>query len=136
MSDTTPPPEPEPTPPTTGYTAGATNPYQAGSASNPYQAGSTSNPYQPAGGPAEPKPLSIISMVTGIIGVISFGYFGLASIAALILGYMGKKREPSAKAFWLTGIITGWVGVALMIIVIGFWIVVTIAAVGSATYSG
>ena len=40
--------------------------------------------------------------------------------------------DASAKAFWLTGIITGWVGVALMVIVIGFWIVVTIAAVGSA----
>ena len=128
MSDTTPPIEPEPTPPTTGYTAQP--------ASNPYQAGSASNPYQAATGPAEPKTLSIISMITGIVGVISFGYFGLASIAALILGYMGKRREPSARAFWLTGIITGWVGVALMIIVIGFWIVVTIAAISSSTYNG
>jgi hypothetical protein len=75
-------------------------------------------------------------MVAGIVGVISFGYFGLASIAALILGYMGKKREPAARGFWLTGIITGWVGIGLMIIVVGFWIVVTLAALSSATYNG
>ena len=116
MSESTPPAVPEPTPPASGYTAQP-------AAANPYSAAAT--------GPVEPKVLSIISMVAGILGVISFGWFGIASIAALILGYMGKKREPAAKGFWLTGIITGWVGIGLMILVVGGFILITVFAMAT-----
>jgi hypothetical protein len=102
-------------------------------AANPYASApaAPAAPYSGTPGPAQPKTLSIISMIAGIVGVLSFGYFGIASIAAVILGFMGKKREPAAKGFWLTGIITGFVGIGIMIITIIFWIVVLIAA-GSA----
>ncbi len=92
--------------------------------------------YQPA--PAAPsKTLSIISMVAGIVGILSSGFFGLAAIAAVVLGFMGKKREGEpAKGFWLTGIITGFVGIAIMVIVLGVIIAGAIAAasLGTTTY--
>lgn len=89
--------------------------------------------YQPA--PAAPsKTLSIISMVAGIVGILSSGFFGLAAIAAVVLGFMGKKREGEpAKGFWLTGIITGFVGIAIMVIVLGIIIAGFVAAASLGT---
>jgi len=88
---------------------------------------------QPAyGTPGPTKTLSLISMITGIVGVVSVGYFLPASIAALILGYMGKKREgQAARGFWLTGIITGWVGVGLTVVFVGGLILFAIIAAAS-----
>jgi hypothetical protein len=88
--------------------------------------------YAPGVGVAPPKTLSLIGMIVGIIGVVAFGWFVPASIAALVLGYMGKKREGApAKGFWLTAIITGWVGVALTVLVVGG--VILIAVLGAAS---
>lgn len=76
--------------------------------------------YSATGVIAPKKTLSLIGMIAGIVGVISFGWFLPASIAALVLGYMGKKREGLvAKGFWLTAIITGWVGIALTVLFVG-----------------
>ncbi len=51
----------------------------------------------------------------------------LFSIAAVVLGFMGKKREPSApKWMWLTGLITGWAGIALNLIVGAILLLVTL----------
>ena len=73
--------------------------------------------YATPGAVAPPKTLSLIGMIAGIVGLLAIGWFVPASIAALVLGYMGKKREGlPAKGFWLTAIITGWVGVAITII--------------------
>ncbi|WP_236779250.1 hypothetical protein [Agromyces seonyuensis] len=41
---------------------------------------------------------------------------------------MGKKREPQAKGFWLTGIITGFVGIGIAIIGLIFLIIIFAAA--------
>ena len=89
---------------------------------------------------AKPAPtLSIISMIAGILGLLGgffYGLGGLFSIAAVVLGFIGKKKEPEAKGFWLTGIITGFVGIALSAIVIVFVIIIiAIAASTSYTYS-
>ena len=87
--------------------------------------------------PASPKTLSLIGMIVGIVGVLSFGWFVPASIAALVLGYMGKKREGlPAKGFWLTAIITGWVGVAITVLgAIGFIVIFALtAATGTSSY--
>jgi hypothetical protein len=78
-------------------------------------------------------------MIAGIVGVVSFGWFLPATIAALILGYMGRKREGvAAKGFWLTAIITGWVGVALTVLVVGgvilFAILGSVAGYSSSNY--
>ena len=41
--------------------------------------------------------------------------------AAVVLGFIGKKREPAAKGMWLTGIILGFVGIAIAVLSIVFW---------------
>lgn len=74
------------------------------------------SPY--ATGPSQPKGLSITSMVAGIGGlVLSFVGIGfLAAIAAVICGHLAQKREPYARPFWLTGLITGYVGIGLAVL--------------------
>ena len=96
--------------------------------------------YAPTYSAVQPGPLrtlSLIGMIVGIVGVLSFGWFVPASIAALVLGYMGKKREGvPAKGFWVTAIITGWVGVAITVLgAIGFIVIFALtAATGTSSY--
>jgi hypothetical protein len=91
-------------------------------------------PYAPTPSAANPTPvLSIISMIVGILGFL-IGFFGLGllfAIGAVVLGHLGKRKEPGAKGFWLTGLITGYVGILINVIVIAFWIIATIALVNS-----
>src|SRR5690606_14562593 len=74
----------------------------------------------PYGQPMPPRGLSIASMVCGIVGlVLSFFMVGfLPALAAVILGHIGMKKEPTAKGFSLTGLITGYAGIALSLIVV------------------
>lgn len=91
---------------------GAQQPY--GSQQQPYGAA----PYQ-AYPPALPKGLSITAMVTGIAGVL-LGFVGwgfLPALAGVIFGHIAQRREPHAKPFWLTGIITGYVGLGLSLLI-------------------
>lgn len=73
--------------------------------------------------PIRPMGLAIASMVTGITGVLlAIAGFGLLpAIAAVVTGHLAQRREPHARPFWLTGIITGYVGLGLSVI-IGLWI--------------
>lgn len=82
-----------------------------------------------AGESSLPSGLSIASMVCGIAGVLfSFAGLGfLPALAAVITGHMARSRDPQAKPFWLTGLISGYVGIGLSVIV-GLFIVVTAAA--------
>ena len=54
-------------------------------------------------------------MVLGIAGIV-LGLGLILGIAAVITGHMASKREPHAKGFWTTGLITGYVGIALGIL--------------------
>jgi hypothetical protein len=100
-------------------------------------------PYTPpaAGGTAAPTPtLSIISMILGVIGLL-IGIVGgglLFSAGGVVLGHLGQRKEPEAKGFWLTGLITGYVGILLNVVVIIVWIVffVTVASTGTDLYYG
>ena len=75
---------------------------------------------------AKKQVMSIIAMIAGILGVLGSGIafipvlgtiMGLLfPVAAVVLGFLGKKKEPLAKGFWMTGIITGFVGVVLVIV--------------------
>ncbi|HJV99006.1 MAG TPA: DUF4190 domain-containing protein [Arthrobacter sp.] len=84
------------------------------------------NPYgQPAyyGAPAEPKGLSIASMVCGIASVM-LGWFLLPQVAAIITGHLALKREPSGKGMSITGLVLGY----LCLLGYGaFWLLVVVA---------
>ena len=66
--------------------------------------------------PVGPKGVSITSMVLGIVGIVGFGFLALASIAAIITGHMAQRSQPHAKGFWITGLITGYIGLAIGLI--------------------
>jgi len=86
--------------------------------------------------PAGPvQGLSIASMVCGIAGIfLSFFWIGfLPALAAVITGHLAQKRQPYAKPFWLTGIITGYVGIAISLVYLLF--VIVIAVVGFTSYN-
>jgi hypothetical protein len=86
---------------------------QYGQPSSPYaQPGpyAQPSPYGQAayyGAPAEPKNLSIASMVCGIASVI-LGWFLLPQVAAIITGHLALKREPSGKGMSITGLVLGY----------------------------
>ncbi|TDW29649.1 DUF4190 domain-containing protein [Cryobacterium psychrophilum] len=114
-----------PIPPPAGGSA-TPPPPSYGAPANPYE----SNPY--TGTTAKKPPMfSILAMIAGIIGVIGSpiailpfvgGFLGLLfPVAGVVLGFLGKKREPTARGFWLTGIISGFVGIGLMLLSFGLW---------------
>ena len=73
----------------------------------------------------EGNPLALMSLILGIIGFLGGCPF---SLAAVITGWMGMKREPSGMAkvgFWL-----GVVGMILQTLAILFILVVFGAALG------
>ncbi|MCU1474910.1 DUF4190 domain-containing protein [Amnibacterium sp.] len=91
-----------------------------------------STPYASAPTPAKSPILSILSLIFGILGVLLslflFGTGFLPGAAAVVLGFLGRRKEPQAKGMWLTGIITGFVAIAIAIVV---WVVLA-AIVGIA----
>jgi hypothetical protein len=118
-----------------------------GSSTPPYGSGIPSygqppSPYYQQPGPygqpgyygmaAEPKTLSIASMVCGIASVI-MGWLLLPQIAAIITGHMALKREPSGKGMSITGLVLGY----LCLLGYGaFWLLVIIGlAIASTTTS-
>jgi len=64
--------------------------------------------------------LGVIAMISGILGIVIgiFGWGLLLSIAGIVLGHIAFSRERAAKGFWLTGLITGYIGVLINIIVL------------------
>lgn len=90
--------------------------------------------------PAAPRALSITSMSLGIAGIV-LGWMIplLPSIAAVITGHLAQRREPAGRAFWLTGLITGYVGIALAalgLVLVIIWIAFVYSSVGVyGTYS-
>jgi len=101
------------------------------------QPGSPFNAYgQPAyyGVPPESKGLSIASLCCGIAAFIGLGFFLLPQLAAVILGHMALKREPSGKGMAIAGLVLGYVGIALTLLV--FVIIAVGLAIGSSSYRG
>lgn len=80
------------------------------------------------GMPAEPRNLSIASMVCGIASVI-MGWLILPQLAAIITGHMALKREPSGKGMSITGLVLGYL---CLLGYGGFWLLLII---GLASYS-
>jgi hypothetical protein len=116
--------------------------YQQAPPANPYAQSSNGSapygqPYSPVA--SAPKTLSLIGMIAGIVGVVISlfsGGFGLIfSIGAVVLGFLGKKREPAAKGFWLTAIITGFAGIGISVIWGIIWVLIIVAGMSADTYS-
>lgn len=117
--------------------AAPANPYATGPAApaNPYAAAPGAAPQPYSYGPYVPQPpkgLSLASMILGIVGLLfSFAGAGfLIVLGAIITGHMAVKRQPYAKGYWLTGIITGYVGLGFSLIyglIWGAFIVTAIA---------
>lgn len=83
--------------------------------------------------PPTKKTLSLIGMIAGIVGVLGapvafFPVIGsimglLFPIAAVVLGFLGKRKEGApAKGLWITAIVTGFVGILIMVIALIGWI--------------
>jgi hypothetical protein len=87
------------------------------------------------GAPQPPKGLAIASMILGIVGVFfSLGYgLGLfPSIAGIITGHLAQKRQPTARGFWIAGLVTGYVGLFLSLIGVALLVIVIVIAVNAA----
>jgi hypothetical protein len=120
MSDVTPPP-PNPEQPATPPAAPATPP-----------AAPAAPAYAPAPVAGPKQTLSLISFIAGIAGIVfawapGFGF--LVALAAVILGFLGKSKEPQAPHWmWLVGIITGFIGIFIALIALIFWIILWVGA--------
>ncbi|KZE95623.1 hypothetical protein AVP42_00063 [Agromyces sp. NDB4Y10] len=87
---------------------------------------------------------SIISLIAGIIGIIGSGiviipFVGgilqlIVPAAAVVLGFIGRRKEPWAKGMWLTGIVLGFVGIAIALISIVAWAALFAVSDTSYTY--
>ncbi|GAA3403228.1 DUF4190 domain-containing protein [Pseudarthrobacter polychromogenes] len=81
---------------------------------------------------AEPKTLSIASMVCGIASVI-MGWLLLPQIAAIITGHMALKREPSGRGMSIAGLVLGY----LCLLGYGaFWLLAIIGLAIASSTSG
>ena len=72
---------------------------------------------------AQPKPLSIASLVCGIASVI-MGWLLLPQVAAIITGHLGLKREPGGRGLSIAGLVMGYLfllgyGVLWLLLLIG-----------------
>ncbi|AZZ56021.1 hypothetical protein C5E08_09045 [Rathayibacter iranicus] len=78
-------------------------------------------------------------MILGIIGlvitVLAWGFGFLLSAPAVVLGFLGRRREPGARGFALTAIITGFAGIVISLIYLAITIVVVAVALANVSTS-
>jgi len=88
--------------------------------------------------PAPPRTLSLTGMILGIAGLVitifAWGFGFLLSAPAVVLGFLGRRREPGARGFALTAIITGFAGIVVSLIYLAITVVIFVVAVQSAGY--
>ncbi|MGH2807440.1 MAG: DUF3105 domain-containing protein [Actinomycetota bacterium] len=152
MSDQPPPPPPPsgPTPPpeqpdygTGPFTPPTPEPYQG--PSQPYQPPRqpVQEGYQPGYYPPQGRPtngLAITSLISGIAGLTFFPILG--SILALVFGYLGKGQidrsqgAQDGRGMAIAGIVLGWIGVVLTLLITALIVVGIFAAVNSGVTEG
>jgi hypothetical protein len=102
---------------------------------SPYAQSGSYNAYgQPSyyGGAPAPKTLSIASMCCGIAALVGLGFFLLPQLAAVILGHLALRREPAGRGMAIAGLVMGYVGIAVTILVL----VIVGLVIGTARNSG
>lgn len=87
---------------------------QYGRQYNQHYSGPYGQPY--AGMPVQSKSLSIASLCCGIAVYVGFGFILLPQIAAVILGHLALRREPSGRGLAIAGLVLGYVGLALTVL--------------------
>ena len=122
------------------YGARGQQPYGQQQPGAPVQYGQPGSPFnaygQPAyyGVPPESKGLSIASLCCGIAAFVGLGFFLLPQLAAVVLGHLALKREPSGKGMAIAGLVLGYLGLALALL---FIVIVAVGlALSSASYRG
>ena len=93
------------------------------------------SPYgQPSyyGAVPQPKGLSIASLCCGIAVYLGFGFFILPQLAAVILGHLALRREPSGRGFAIAGLVMGYLGLVLTVLaIVGLTILASVASTSS-----
>ncbi|MEN8582946.1 DUF4190 domain-containing protein [Burkholderia sp. RS01] len=112
---------------------------QPGQYGSPYgQPGQYGSPYgQPSyyGMAPAPKNLSIASLCCGIAVYVGFGVFLLPQLAAVILGHMALRREPSGRGFAIAGLVMGYIGIALTVLaIVALAVLASLATTSSSTF--
>ncbi|TIC88603.1 DUF4190 domain-containing protein [Nocardioides sp. GY 10113] len=132
-----PPPDGYGTPPSGGY--GTPPPPPPGGYGPP--PGGYGAPPGFGGEPAKPSVMAISSLVTGILSIVCclcWGLGGLLGIAAVVLGYLGRKEvaesggAKTGGGLALAGLICGAVAIALSIL---FWVLVLVTGSFDANYT-
>jgi hypothetical protein len=107
------------------------SPYQQQPAATPYPA-APGYPAQYGGQPFPKNDLGVWALVLGIVSIVMCGF--VAGIPAVIVG--GKARqavrngEADNDGLALGGIITGWVGIGLSVLIIAIYVIM-FAAIGA-----
>ncbi|KZX20451.1 hypothetical protein ACH61_02426 [Rathayibacter tanaceti] len=74
-------------------------------------------------------------MILGIVGLVvsifAWGFGFILSAPAVVLGFLGRRREPGARGLALTAIITGVVGILVSLVYLAITIVVFSIALGA-----
>ncbi|SMH31226.1 hypothetical protein SAMN06295885_0557 [Rathayibacter oskolensis] len=145
------PPQPPvpPAPPAPPAPPGATAPTAPSAGAPQYGRPSYGTPAAPAPGAptpsyayapapvAPPRTLSLVGMILGIAGLVitvfAWGFGFILSAPAVVLGFLGRRREPAARGFALTAIITGFAGILVSLIYLAITIVIFAVAIGAAS---
>jgi hypothetical protein len=73
-------------------------------------------------------------MVCGIVGIVLFAF--LPALAAVIIGHIASRKQPWARGFWITGLITGYIGTVISAFIGLLWIfAIVLAAIDSSAGS-
>jgi hypothetical protein len=80
----------------------------------------------------QPKGLSIASLCCGIAVYLGFGFFILPQLAAVILGHLALRREPTGRGFAVAGLVMGYLGLVLTVLaIVGLTILASVASTSS-----
>lgn len=86
--------------------------------------------------PTAPRTLSLVGMILGIAGLVitvfAWGFGFVLSAPAVVLGVLGRRREPGARGFALAAIITGLAGIVVSLIYLAVTVVILVVAIGAA----
>jgi hypothetical protein len=61
-------------------------------------------------------------MICGIAGLVLLGF--LSSLAAVITGHIAARKQPWARGMWITGLITGYIGLVVGALIGAFWVII------------